>query len=149
MIRLNLSREPQWVDLIDGLRVKVAHASPAIMASVQQELADQVDNLEPTEISFEAARLVARRVILDWEGVGDQDGKPVPVSDAAVDALLNVWSVAQEWQVKVMAPIMGYEAEKNGSAPSPNGGSTGARNTARNAKRSAKPARSASTRRKA
>jgi hypothetical protein len=88
------------------------------------------------------ARAIAARAIVDWEGVGDADGAPIPVSPEAIDALLDLWPIFEKFQTAYVAKGLELEAEKNVSAPSPNGSSAGAMVTARPAKGRAKTARS-------
>ena len=69
MIRLNLSTEPRWVDLLPGLRLKVAPVTTAIMASARSDASlDGLDADGPKEVLAVAmAQAVARRVVTEWE----------------------------------------------------------------------------------
>jgi hypothetical protein len=87
------------------------------------------------------AKAVARRVVTDWEGVGDAGGKPVPVTPEGIDALLDIWPVFETFQTRCLAPHLMLDAEKNASSPLPNGTSAGAMPTAQPAKARAKTAR--------
>ena len=69
--------------------------------------------------------------MLDWEGVGDDAGDVVPVSPEGVDALLEIWPVFEAFQTQYVAKGLILDAEKNVSAPLPNGPSAGASGTAR------------------
>ncbi len=66
------------------------------------------------------ARAVARRAVLDWEGVGDAAGEIVPVTAEGIDALLNIWPVFEAFQTRYVAKGLLLDAEKNVSAPSAN-----------------------------
>ena len=87
------------------------------------------------------AKAVARRVLTGWEGVGDADGNPVPVSPEGIDALLDIWPVFEAFQTRCLAPHLMLDAEKNASSPVPSGTSAGAKVTARPAKARARTAR--------
>jgi hypothetical protein len=87
------------------------------------------------------AKAVARRVVTDWEGVGDANGKPVPVTSDGIDALLDIWPVFEAFQTRCLAPHLMLEAEKNVSSPLPSGTSAGAKATARPARARARTAR--------
>lgn len=115
MIRLNLSTEPRWVDLLPGLRLKVAPVTTAIMASARSDASlDGLDADGPKEVLAVAmAQAVARRVVTEWEGVGDEEGEPVPISPDNIDALLNVWPVFEAFQSQVLGPHLVLDAEKN------------------------------------
>ena len=54
------------------------------------------------------------------------DGKPIDPSPEAIDALLDVWPIFEAFQLTYVSKGLLLEAEKNGSAPSPNGISAGA-----------------------
>ncbi|HMQ41768.1 MAG TPA: hypothetical protein PKC09_10890 [Paracoccus sp. (in: a-proteobacteria)] len=142
MIRLNLTAEPRWLDLTAGLRLQIAPVTTAIMAAARSDLAasDVPEDLPQEALAVTMAKAVARRVILDWQGVGDADGKPVPVTLEGIDALLDIWPVFEAFQRDCLAPHLMLDQEKNVSAPSPTGITAGATGTA---KRAAKPARTA------
>jgi hypothetical protein len=76
------------------------------------------------------AKAVARRAVLDWEGVGDEAGNIVAVTPSGIDALLEIWPVFEAFQTQYVARGLILDAEKNASAPSPNGPSAGAIATA-------------------
>lgn len=116
MIRLNLSAEPRWLDLLPGLRLKVAPVTTAIMASARADASlDGLDEDAPKEVLAVAmAQAVARRVVTDWEGVGDDEGAPLPVTPDGIDALLNIWPVFEAFQEQVLGPHLVLELEKNG-----------------------------------
>lgn len=128
MIRLNLSTDPRWLDLLPGLRLQVAPVTTAIMASARADASlEELDVDAPKEVLAVAmAQAVARRVIIDWQGVGDEDGNPVPVTPDAIDAALNIWPVFEAFQEQVLGPHLVLDAEKNASAPSLNGTSAAA-----------------------
>ena len=80
-----------------------------------------------------SVRLVAengRQVRAELEGVGDDAGNPAPVTPDGIDALLDIWPVFEAFQHQVLGPHLVLDAEKNGFAPSPNGTSEGATDTA-------------------
>lgn len=109
MIRLNLSNRPEWLDLLPGLRVLVAPLTTALMVSARADPAieDLLETSSQEDMALAMAKAVARRAVLEWAGVGDDEGNLVPVSPAGIDALLDIWPV------------------KNATAPSPTGPSAG------------------------
>ena len=143
MIRLDLSTEPKWLDLGSGLRLHVLPVTTAIMVAARND--PTVESLSKDasqeEMALVMAKAVARHVVRDWEGVGDESGKPVPVTPEGIDALLDIWPVFEAFQTRCLAPHLMLDAEKNASSPLPNGTSAGARLTARPAKARAKIAR--------
>ncbi len=142
MIRINLSPELQWLDLGHGVRLQLLPLTTALMVATRSDPAVQsldADSSNDTRAAVFAAAL-ARRVIVDWEGVGDADGTAIAVSPEGIDALLSLWPIFEAFNLLYVSRGMLLDAEKNGSAPSPTGTSAGATATARPVKRSAKTA---------
>ena len=142
MIRLNLTATPQWLDLAPGLRLLVGPLTTALMVSARADMA--IETLPETatteELALAMAKAVARRAILEWEGVGDENGSVVAVTPEGIDALLEIWPVFEAFQTKYVAKGLVLDAEKNVSAPSPSGPSAEANGIAPPARA---PARSA------
>ena len=142
MIRINLSPEPQWLDLGHGVRLQLLPLTTALMVATRSDHAVQemdVDASNDTRAAVFAAAL-ARRAVVDWEGVGDADGDVIAVTPEGVDALLSLWPIFEAFNLLYVSQGMLLDAEKNGSAPSPTGTSVGATATARPVKRSARTA---------
>jgi len=133
MIRLNLTAAPAWLTLAPGLRLYVAPLTTALMVSARADPAieDLPDTATQEELALTMAKAVARRAVLDWEGVGDDAGEVVPVTPEGIDALLEIWPVFEAFQTQYVAKGLILDAEKNVSAPLPSGPSAGAIGTAR------------------
>lgn len=133
MIRLDLSPEPQWLDLGHGVKLKLLPLTTALMVATRSDPAvkdlDPEDSNDTRAAVFAAA--LARRAVVDWEGVGDVNGNTLPVSDEGIDALLSLWPIFEAFNLLYVSRGMLLDAEKNGSAPSPTGTSVGATATAR------------------
>ncbi len=132
MYRLNLSREPEWLELAPGLRLLLAPMSTALMMAARtdpavQELPEDASN-DTRGMVF--ARALARRALLDWEGVGDTAGEPLPVTPEGIDALLDIFPIFDAFQTEFVGKGLMLDAEGNASAPSPTGSSVGAIATA-------------------
>ena len=121
MLRLNLSNEPRWLDLGYGVRLLVeplttaimlaARSDPTILAAAQgPEPGDERSNDDLARI---VAKAVARIVVKDWEGVGDEDGKPLALTPEGIDALLELWPIFEAFQTKYIAGALILDAEKN------------------------------------
>ena len=142
MIRINLSPEPQWFELGHGVRLRLMPLTTALMVATRSDSAVQdldADASNDTRAAVFAAAL-ARRAVVDWEGVGDERGTVIAVSPEGIDALLSLWPIFEAFNLLYVSRGMLLDAEKNGSAPSPTGTSVGATVTARPVKRSAKTA---------
>ena len=142
MIRIQLSPEPQWIDLGHGVRLQLLPLTTALMVATRsdpavQDLAPDANN--DTRAAVFAAAL-ARQAIVDWEGVGDADGAVIAVSPEGIDALLSLWPIFEAFNLLYVTRGMLLDAEKNGFAPSPTGTSAGATATARLVKRSVRTA---------
>ncbi|MBU9699351.1 hypothetical protein GU927_016010 [Rhodobacteraceae bacterium HSP-20] len=143
MLRLNLAREAVWLDLALGVRVKVEPLTTAIMVAARTDPAVRAiaPGTPDDSIAVIFAKAIAARAIVDWEGVGDADGTPIPVSPEAIDALLDLWPIFEKFQTAYVAKGLELEAEKNVSAPLLTGSSVGATDTAKPAKGAARTAR--------
>ena len=139
MIRLNLTATPQWLELAPDLRLLVGPLTTALMVSARADIAIESlpDTATTEELALAMAKAVARRAILDWEGVADDTGSLVAVTPEGIDALLEIWPVFDAFQTKYVARGLILDAEKNVSAPSPTGPSAGATGTARPVRRAA------------
>ena len=136
MIRLNLTATPEWLDLAPGLRLLVGPLTTALMVSARADPAIEAlpEGASQEALALAMAKAVARRAVLDWQGVGDDAGNIVPVSPEGIDALLEIWPVFEAFQTTYVAKGLILDAEKNVSAPLPTGPSAVATDTARPAK---------------
>ena len=142
MIRIQLSPEPQWLDLGHGVRLHLLPLTTALMVATRSDPAVQALDAEASNDSRAAvfAAALARRAVVDWEGVGDEGGTVIAVSPKGIDALLSLWPIFEAFNLHYVSRGMLLDAEKNGSAPSPTGTSVGATAIARPVKRSARTA---------
>ena len=133
MIRIQLSPEPQWLDVGHGVRLQLMPLTTALMVATRSDSevqALEADASNDTRAAVFAAAL-ARRAVVDWEGVGDESGAAIAVSPDGIDALLSLWPIFEAFNLHYVSPGMMLDAEKNASAPSPTGTSAGATATAR------------------
>lgn len=162
MLRLDLSRKPKWRDIGHGVRLLCAPVTASLMAEARLSpgvaaLAPEIaEDGQPTRQTFAQrdalglafAHALAPLVVQDWEGVGDAEGAALAFSPEGLLALLELPPLLEGFQVHVVAPVLLLSAEKNVSAPSPNGISAGAPATAsETAAPAATTARRARTRR--
>jgi len=143
MLRLNLAREPYWLDLCLGVRVRVEPLTTALMVAARSDPAVRglPEGTSDDEIAVIFGRVLAERAILDWEGVGDAEGNPTPVTPEGVAALLDIWPIFERFQMGYVARGLELEAEKNAFAPSLSGSMAGAKDTVPRARKSARTAR--------
>ena len=143
MIRINLSPEPQWLDLGHGVRLQLLPLTTSLMVATRSDPAVQDLEADASNDSRAAvfAAALARRAIVDWDGVGDAAGTAIAVTLEGIDALLSLWPIFEAFNLQYVSRGMLLDAEKNGFAPSSTGTSAGATAIARPAKRSARTAR--------
>jgi hypothetical protein len=136
MIRLNLTAAPEWLDLAPSLRLLVGPLTTALMVSARADPAIEAlpEGASQEALALAMAKAVARRAVLDWEGVSDDAGNVVHVTPEGIDALLEIWPVFEAFQTQYVAKGLILDAEKNVFAPSPTGRSAVATDTARPAK---------------
>ena len=118
MLRLNLSTEPRWLDLGHGVRLLVEPLTTAIMLAARSDptivaAAEAESSASNDDLARIVAKAVARIVVKDWDGVGDEDGKPLALTPEGIDALLELWPIFEAFQTKYIAGAMILDAEKN------------------------------------
>jgi hypothetical protein len=148
MLTLDLTNAPRWYDLAPGVRVQLRPLTTALMVATRSDPVVEAvpDNASDEERAVAFAKALGRRAVLVWEGIGNADGTPIDPSPEAVDALLDIWPILGAFQLTYVSKGLLLEQEKNVSAPSPNGPSAGARDTAKPAhptRAASKPARTA------
>lgn len=136
MIRLNPTNADRTVDLGGGVEVTCAPLTSAVFAAARNDptiSAAMTAGLSVEEVTLITIKAVARRVIKDWNGVGDAEGNPVDPTPERIDQLLDIWPLYDSFNQRVCGPALILVAEGNGSAPLPTGISAGALATATNA----------------
>ncbi len=119
MLRLNLSTEPRWLELGHGVRLLVEPLTTAIMLAARSDPAivaaagDAEGSASNDDLARIVAKAVARIVVKDWEGVGDEDGAPMAISHDGIDALLELWPIFEAFQTTYIAGALILDAEKN------------------------------------
>ena len=124
MLKLNLSAEPHWLDLGHGVRLLVeplttaimlaARSDPAVRALAGAPAQDGVDTTQDEAVAVVVAKALARLVVKDWEGVGDEAGEPIALTPEGLEALLDIWPIFEAFQTRYVAGAMLVDAEKNG-----------------------------------
>ena len=128
MLKLDLAVMPRWLTLAPGLRVQVSPLTTALMVSARADPAIEAlaEHGSREELALAMAKALARRAVLDWEGVGDEAGTILSISPEGIDALLDIWPIFEAFQTQYVAKGLLLDAEKNASSPLLNGSSVGA-----------------------
>ena len=119
MIRLVLKREPHWLDLGHGVGVHVRPCTTALMMAARAEAQRYpVPATNETQAAGERtaalAKALGRLSIQAWQGVGDGEGEPVPLTPEGIDALLDLWPMADAFERLYLGPALLLDDEKNG-----------------------------------
>jgi hypothetical protein len=141
MLRLAAQqREPYWLDLLPGVRIKVRPVTVAAIIAARQAAAEAMKAQEEDSLFVGSAaftRSVARWGIIEWEGVGDAEGTVIGATLENIDGLLALWQAFDAIDRLYVAPALIGIEEKNAFSLSPNGTSVGAKPTARRARKRA------------
>ncbi len=115
MIRLDMKREPYWLDLDHGVRVHVRPATTAlVMAARVTALKEAVADTDAGVRSAALIEKLAELAIIAWEGVGDSEDNLAEVTPEAVSALMDLWPIADAFERLYLGPTLILEQEKNG-----------------------------------
>ncbi len=159
MLRLNLKKEPYWMQLPASVRVRVRPLTTAVMSAAQSQVIKHIIAMreacktDPTlpDIDDEGTRLalsesllikaLARGAIIEWEGVMLPDSDALaPISDQTLGDLMDIWFVAQEFWKQYTSSLALLDTEGNGSGLAPNGTLAAGQDIAESATTSSFPA---------
>ncbi|MEI7608261.1 MAG: hypothetical protein WCJ64_12870 [Rhodospirillaceae bacterium] len=127
MIRLDLPREPHWLDLPHGVRLLVrpldTATDAAARATAVTDLRERAQTAPPAAAkeSWRAgqtkdalARALGQLTILDWLGVLLADGSLAPVTAESVVLLMAIPKIATAFLRQIYAPLDRLAAEGEG-----------------------------------
>jgi len=146
MLKLNLKNAPYDLEVAPGVVFQVEPATTTLMLEMFADAPEREDDGGESHLNF--AKRMARRVVLDWQGVCDENGKPVKVSDALIDAALDAYPIFTGFQKLYVNPALVLGDEGNALPASLTGTSGAGGNTAAGAKPRAKRALRKNTPRK-
>jgi len=116
MLKLSIDREPFWLDVMPGVRIKLRPVTVAAILAARAAAAEMLrkggENAE-AKAGFAFTRALARSGIIEWEGIGDQDGNPIATTPEAIDAALECWPVFDAIDRLYVAPVLLQADEKN------------------------------------
>lgn len=142
--RFDLPREPYWLDLPFGVRIKVRPLDAALFAAATRLAAEMLSEAQPGFVraieAGESAKAVsdgvwaatlttavAQLAILDWTGIVDEESDPCSPDREAIHLVFDRnWMVALEFHRLYVLQAEGLVAEGEDCAPAPNGSSAGA-----------------------
>ena len=119
MIRIKFSPEPQWFELGHSVRLQLLPLTTALMVATRSDAAVQALEADASNDSRAAvfAAALARRAVVDWEGVGDEIGAAIAVSPEGIDTLLSLWPIFEAFNLHYVSPGMMLDAKKTPPRP--------------------------------
>lgn len=138
MIRLGMPREPRWIDLPMGVRLRVRPMATALVQAAKSranreyraaveawKIAAETgisDGLAPLDTEDRKEALLfalivnelARECVMDWEGVGNLDGEPIAFTADGLPELMSHNGVAEAFWSTMTAAAAAVAAEGNG-----------------------------------
>jgi len=130
MLRLNLQKEPYWLELPAKVRVKVRPLTTTLMSAAQSQVIKQIrenDKITDTDekLGLSEALLIkalARLSLIEWEGVLLPDDDAIaPINENTVSDLMDIWFIAQEFWKQYSNSLQLLEIEGNESGLEPSG----------------------------
>lgn len=128
MLNLIELTRPVWLDLVGGVRLQVRPFTTALMFAIRSEFKREIEamgeaakELPSEEMGALFNRVVAGHAIIDWAGVGDEEGNPLACTPEGVAALMDLFGILKAFEDKYVNPRMALDAEKNVSSPGLNG----------------------------
>ena len=132
MIRLDLPREPHWLELPHGVRLLVrpldTATDAAARAAAAADLRERGQDVPPAaakdswrlgQAKAALAQALGQLTILEWSGVLVSDGAPAPVTGETVALLMAIPDIATAFLRQIYAPLdrLASEGEGCGAAP--------------------------------
>ena len=127
MIRLDLPRDPHWLDLPHGVRLLVrpldTATDAAARAAAAADLRDHGQEAPPAAAKESwrlglakaaLARALGQLTILDWQGVLLADGSPALITAETVTLLMVIPDIATAFLRQIYAPLDQLAAEGEG-----------------------------------
>ncbi|MFH6783604.1 MULTISPECIES: hypothetical protein [Methylobacterium] len=134
MLKLAPQSDSFWLDVLPGVRIRFRPITVASMLVAREAVGKVFRDEDQDDVDARAnialVRELTRRGIVEWEGIGDADEQPIPVTREAVDLLMENWPAYDAIDNLYVAPALARDAEKNASSNSASGTSAEAPNTA-------------------
>lgn len=146
MLKLNLQKEPYWINLPAGVKVLVRPLTSAIMNAAQSSVIKEITsmrkkleesndqtplfdlpNLDDEQIRFGLSesllvREIGKLAVIEWQGVMQPDSEiPAEVNEKTISELLDIWFVAQAFWKKYTDKLEELVFEGNASRLAQNG----------------------------
>jgi len=115
MLNLKIAKESFWIDLPLGVRFHVKPATPAIMLGARYRVSSSLKESDGFgEITAELIAEIGSLSVIEWDGVGNQDGNALECTPENVKAvLLSEWQIAESFDKQYLSRFYEIENEKN------------------------------------
>jgi hypothetical protein len=130
MLTLSIPTEPSWIDLPQKVRLRIRPVTTAVVAAAQSASLREAEALrdagDPGGLDLSdpdvakglgfalMVKALARYAVLEWEGVGDASGEPLPCTPDNVALLMDLDEMATAFWRAAFAPVAAVSAEGNG-----------------------------------
>jgi hypothetical protein len=130
MLTLSNPTEPTWIDLPQEVRLRIRPITTVVVAAAQSASLREAEALRDTGdpggldladpdvakgLGFALmVKALARYAVLEWEGVGNASGEPLPCSPENVARLMDLDEMATAFWRAAFAPVAAMSAEGNG-----------------------------------
>ena len=146
MLKLKINREPYWLELGYGVKVKVKPCTSAVFYEAKAymnaklaelakeykankdaglEVSEDIENPVKREALADKFLLIGLGLagILEWDGIQEAETEEkAPLTEAKIDELFsNFWVVAENFRNQYCGLRELLDAEKNVSTPEPSG----------------------------
>jgi hypothetical protein len=129
MLTLAIPTEPTWIDLPQEVRLRIRPVTTAVVAAAQSASLREAEALrdagDPSGLDLAdpdiakglgfalMVKALARYAVLDWEGVGDGEGQPLPCTPDNIARLMDLDEMATAFWRAAFAPVAAVSAEGN------------------------------------
>lgn len=125
MLTLDLPTGPHWLDLPRGVRVEIRPVTTVLMAAAQAASARRLGAVRAADAELDPdlarglafaflVKALARHAVIAWEGIGDTEGKELPLSPETIERLMDLDDIAAAFWDRATAPATAVAAEGNG-----------------------------------
>jgi hypothetical protein len=138
MLRIGIKQEPRWIEIGSGVRLLVKPATTALITTARSRARRQLEEMRKASEQSKEAGLpyegpdfadadattgyafalscvtLARELVIDWDGIGDEAGKPIPFAVDGLGEVLGYTGLAEAFFLAVSSGPEALSAEGNG-----------------------------------
>ena len=107
-----LKREPYWLDLAPGVGIRVRPCTTALVMAARAGMIAGGEGDDDNARGAAMLKALARVAIVDWEGIGDEAGAPIPPRAERIDALLDLYPAFRAFETAYFLAALVLDAGK-------------------------------------